>query len=113
MPPRLASSVLVTGLMRLAEQSGGFGAVLAKGDASAGAVIVVLMEHGRGTRILERILQPDGRYAWQDTGGRAGDSADELRTFLERRLRFDPDLWLVELDVASAERFAAEMNSVV
>ena len=43
---RLASSVLVTALIRKAEAEGGFGAVLAKGDASAGSILVILTERG-------------------------------------------------------------------
>jgi hypothetical protein len=108
MQPRLASSVLVTALLRRAEAQGGFGAVLARGDPSAGAVAVVLVERGTAPRLFERMLQPDGSYCWQPSGP-AGD-ADAVRGQIERRRRFDPDLWVVELDVAGAERFAAEMN---
>jgi hypothetical protein len=109
MQPRLASSVLVSALLRRAEAEGGFGAVLAKGDPAAGAIAVVLAERGASPRLFERMLQPDGNYCWQPSGP-AGDEA--VRGQIERRRRFDPDLWVVELDVAGAERFAAEMNSV-
>lgn len=109
MQPRLASSVLVSALLRRAEAQGGFGAVLAKGDPAAGAVAVVLAERGASPRLFERMLQPDGSYSWQPSGP-AGD--ETVRGQIERRRRFDPDLWVVELDVAGAERFAAEMNSV-
>jgi len=109
MEPRLASSVLVSALLRKAEAEGGFGAVLAKGDAVAGAVALVLVERGAAPRLYERLLQPDGSYAWQEARERGGDAA-ELDARLARRRRIDPDLWVVELDIASAERFAAEMN---
>jgi hypothetical protein len=111
MTPRLASAVLVSALLRRAEAEGGFGAVLAKGDETAGAIAVILAERGRKAAFLERLLQPDGGYAWRDSGeGLDSDAAyDDL---LARRRRVDPDLWAVELDVASAERFAAEMNAV-
>ena len=111
MAPRLATSVLVSGLIRRAESEGGFGAVLAKGDATAGALLVILNEKGRKQRILERVLQPDGRYLWEDNVGQDIDKEAEVSRLLSRRRDFDPDLWLIELDVASAERFAAEMNS--
>lgn len=107
--PRLGSAVLVNALLRLAGREGGFGAVLRKGDANAGAVTVVLAERGERRMVLERVVQPDGRYAWQDVGNRAAANEEEFQRFLERRRRFDPDLWLVELDIASAERFADEM----
>ena len=111
MPPRLASSVLVAALLRRAQTEGGFGAVLAKGDPTAGAVAVVLVERGANPRFYERLLQPDGSYAWQEGGASAADDA-AVRDLIQRRRRIDPDLWVVELDIASAERFAAEMNAM-
>ena len=107
--PRLTSQVLATALLRRAEQQGGFGAVLAKGDPTAGAIAVILAEKGARKCFLERLLQPDGRYAWRESGQKAEDEAD-FQALLERRRRADPDLWILELDIASAERFAAEMN---
>jgi hypothetical protein len=112
MEPRLASSILVSALLRRAESEGGFGMVLAKGDATAGAIAVLLTERGTSPRLFERLLQPDGRYAWQEAPGQKLDEPGELTALIERRRRFDPDLWLIELDIASAERFAAEMNSI-
>ena len=111
MAGRLASSVLVSALLRRAQQEGGNGAVLAKGDPTAGAVAVILAEKGRKACFLERLLQPDGRYAWRESGQQA-ENEDELRNLLERRRKYDPDLWILELDIACAERFAAEMNDV-
>jgi hypothetical protein len=106
---RLASSVLVSALLRRAQDEGGFGAVLARGDATAGAIAVILAEKGRKACFLERLLQSDGRYAWQSARQEI-ENEEEFKSFLERRQRFDPDLWILELDIASAERFAAEMN---
>lgn len=106
---RLGSAVLVNALLRLASRDGGFGAVLRKGDANAGAVTVVLAERGERRAVLERVVRPDGRYSWQEVGNRAAANEEEFGKFLDRRLRFDPDLWLIELDVPSAERFADEM----
>lgn len=109
MSARLTSQVLVSLLLRRAEAEGGFGAVLAKGDPTAGAVLVVVAERGVRTLLLERLLQPDGNYAWQDNG-RAREDDGEFSALLARRRRTDPDLWLLELDVADAGAFAAAIN---
>jgi hypothetical protein len=111
MEPRIATSVLVGGLIRKAESEGGFGAVLAKGDATAGSILVILMEKGGNPRLFERLLQPDGRYAWQESGAQTLEKSGQVPELIARRRRFDPDLWLIELDIPSAERFAAEMNA--
>ena len=110
MQARLASEVLVKALLRAAESEGGFGAVLAKGDPLAGAVAVILAERGVKRLFLERTLAPSGDYRWSDPGG-ADRSDAAFAELVARRRRFDPDLWVVELDVASAERFADEMTA--
>lgn len=110
MEVRLASSVLVSALLRRAESDGGFATVLHSGEPNAGAVMVILRERDAKQRVIERLLQPGGTYAWRDISPQ--NIENELEGFLKRRRRFDPDLWLIELDVASAEQFAAEMNSI-
>jgi hypothetical protein len=112
MEPRLAASVLAGALIRKAEGEGGFGAVLAKGDATAGSILVILLERGGNPRLLERLLQPGGRYSWQEGGSQHIENPSQVPDFIARRRRFDPDLWVIELDIPSAERFAAEMNAL-
>ena len=111
MEARLASSVHVSALIRRAEGEGGFAAVLAKGDPTSGAISVILIERGRKVAFLERLLQPDGAYRWQNSG-QSLENDDELKKLLEQRRRFDRDMWILELDIPSAERFAAEMNAI-
>ena len=107
--PRIATSVLVTALLRLAEREGGFGTVIFKGDENAGALLILLAERGRRVTVLERLLQPDGSYAWASPLKPDQEEA-ELDGFVARRRRFDPDSWVLELDTASAERFADEIK---
>jgi len=112
MTPRVTSSILAGALIRMAEADGGFGAVLRKGDGISGAILVLLSERGAIPRLLERILQPDGRYAWHAPLSSGFKTVDEVARFVDRRRQFDPDLWVLELDIASAERFAADMNAL-
>jgi len=107
---RLSSSVLASALLRRAQDEGGFGAVLAKGDPTAGAIAVILAEKGRKACFLERLLLPDGSYSWQSSRQDI-ENEEDFNAFLQRRRTSDPDLWILELDIASAERFAAEMNA--
>jgi hypothetical protein len=111
MEPRLVSSILVGALVRRAEAEGGFAAVLAKGDATAGSILVILTEKGEKTACYERALQSDGRYSWAATLVEGAEKSAEVPDLIARRRRFDPDLWVVELDIPSIERFAAGMNA--
>lgn len=108
---RLTSAMFVSALLRLAQQNGGFAAVVKRGDETAGAVLIVLAERGRPVDVLERLMAGDGLYAWASPLAAAHNEAD-IEKFLERRRRFDPDSWVIELDTASAERFADEIRSL-
>jgi hypothetical protein len=102
---RLTSAMLVSALARRVGAEGGNAAVLAKGDATAGAILLICSEKGVVKSVRERVLGGAGVYAWIDVGPA---DPDERSAYLERRRARDPDLWLVELDIANAERFAAE-----
>lgn len=80
--------------------------MLAKGDSTAGAILVIAQERGENPRALERGIGPDGATALIAVGP-AGES-QAITDYWTRRRRNDPDLWVVELDIAQAERFVAE-----
>ena len=104
----LSASVEATGLIRRIESAGDFATVLHKGDAERGALLIVVRSRGEYVACLERALTLDGEYRWTKAGPEAGDSGEKLGQFLSRRTDFDPDSWLIELDVAQPERFIAE-----
>lgn len=107
MTSRLTASVEAAGLIRSAEGAGGFGAVLRKGDPERGSLLVLVRSRGAYVSCLERTLSLDGRYNWSSVGP-ASHGEEEVSQFLARRAGFDPDLWLIELDIAQPERFIAE-----
>jgi hypothetical protein len=100
--------MVVSALLRRVNDAGGIGMVLAKGDAQAGGILVSVSQRDGATRFLERGLGPDGATALIEAGPR--DAADllEYTDYWRRRRARDPDLWVIELDIADAERFAAE-----
>jgi hypothetical protein len=103
MSGRLPSGVLVSALLRRVNDAGGFGAVMAKGNAQGGAILVIAVEKGALPRLLERGIGPDGRTALIDS-----TPSEDLDGYWRRRRLRDPDLWVIEVDIAEAERFAAE-----
>ena len=105
--PRLSAGVEASAFLRRAEQQGGFGTVLHKGDAERGSLLVVVTDRGEHQAILERRLGVGGRYGWAATGPASGESS-EAAQYVARARRSDPDCWFLELDIPSAERFIAE-----
>jgi hypothetical protein len=109
MTPRPAAGFLVTALIRRIEASGGNSAVLAKGDADAGAILLVLADRGRVKGLRERSLGHDDRYRWTPTGPASLDDPATLADYLARRRHMDPDQWIVELDHPQALELAEAM----
>jgi hypothetical protein len=85
--------------------------VIRKGDEERGSLLLLVTSRGRHVACLERILDLDGNYRWQAAG--PGDSASsiDVASFVDRRARFDEDLWAIELDIAEPERFIAETTA--
>jgi hypothetical protein len=109
---RLSASVEAAGLIRRAEAEGGFGAVLRKGDAERGSLLLVIRNRGSVIACLERMLDfGTGGYRWENTGPAEPDNEQDLAEFIASRTGFDEDLWLIELDIAHPERFIAETTS--
>jgi hypothetical protein len=108
---RLPSGLEASAIVRRTLAQGDFATVLRKGDPDRGTLLLVVTSRGRRITCLERQLGFDGRDHWNAVGPSESESSAELDDFLARRTRFDPDLWLIELDIAQPERFIAETTS--
>jgi len=111
MAERLPAHLEAAGLVRHAEAEGGFGAILKRGDPDRGALILIVTQRGEHHAVLERALGADGSYHWQQVGPPAGADPKTLADWSQKRIRFDEDLWLIELDIPYAQRFIAETTS--
>lgn len=104
MDARLPAHLEVAALIRQVQSAGGFATVLAKGEREAGTLLLVLMENGRNARLFERMPQLDGSRNWSCSKQQEAEKEQEFSEYLERRKYQDPDLWIVELDIANGER---------
>ncbi len=105
---RLKSRFLIDLLIRRAEAAGGFATVLAKGDDDSGVILVQCSERGAPGPLLERRFAPSGHYIWEAVGPGDPKDGESRANYQERRQKADPDLWIVELDIADAPRLVAE-----
>lgn len=107
MNDRLPTDIIVSALLRRVNDDGGIGVVLGKGDAHGGAILVVIADRRGSPKLLERGFDRAGKLVLIDsTPTEADDSA--VDSYWKRRRGRDPDLWVIELDSPSGERFAAE-----
>lgn len=105
---RLKSRFLVDLLLRRTEAAGGCATVLAKGDENSGIILVQCSERGEAGPLLERRFSMDGRYIWEAVGPTDPKDSESRANYQERRRKADPDMWLIELDIADAPQLVAE-----
>lgn len=104
--PRLSARTWTSALLRRVHAAGDFAAVLHRGDDVAGSVVLVHRTRDGSRRALQRALAADGGYAW-----RVSALDDAVDSWVERQRRFDPDLWVIELDTSDPARFIDETIS--
>lgn len=104
--PRLASSVQVSAFIRLAQAEGDFATVLRKGDAVAGAIVLIGLIRGQHPVMYERFPSLDGGSPWKQVVLKSTDNDIEVTQIWQKRVERDPDLWVIELDVATSERLS-------
>lgn len=100
--------MLAGALVRRAAGAGGFATVLARGDEHSGVILIQTLERGKEKGLFEQMPDFEGGYRLAPCGPGPDEGAAALTQYIERRRKADPDLWIIELDIADAERFAAE-----
>jgi hypothetical protein len=105
MPSRLPAHLEVSGLLRQVSAAGGFAAVLHKGEREAGTILVVCAQSGANRRVFERMPKPTGERDWALSQTETIENKQVIDDYLARRQAQDPDLWVIELDIANGERF--------
>lgn len=108
MSERLPARVEVTAIMRRVQSGDGFAAILHRGDPERGSISLLVMERGDMRAVLERRMTKDFNYRWSEVPASVALGGSNWREWVEKLSRIDPDSWLVELDVADAQRFIAE-----
>lgn len=106
---RAATGLLVSALIRRIEAEGGSAMVIHRGDAIAGAVLLMLADRGVLGAIVERVWRFDGGHGFERVGPADPNEPGAAGDYVARRRRSDPDLWAVEIDHPEAERIAGEL----
>ena len=103
----LSTDIWVSALIRRVELAGSYATVARKGDPRAGAVLVRTIDRRAGrVRLYAEATRADGQRVWMRPA-KAEQEAD-LDAYVERALRIDPDLWVVEIEDADGRRFLTE-----
>ena len=103
----LSTDIWVSALIRRAEMGGAYAMVIRKGDARAGAVLVKVLNRPAGTaRLYAEATRMDGERVWMQP--QPSDQETDLDAYVERAVRVDPDVWVVEIDDRQGRHFLTE-----
>lgn len=86
--------------------------MLSSGDPTAGAVIIVTRTRDGIITALTKTNRGDGQVTWDVLLKNESEGGDSLQNTLERQRRFDPDLWVIELDIANPAQFIEDEGTI-
>ncbi len=102
----LNSDLWVGALIRRAQIEGANAAVVRRGDARAGTVIVKAYNTSdRTARIYSEAFGPDGDRLWIQP---ATGTETEIDGYIQRQAGYDPDIWVVEVEDRQGRHFITE-----
>jgi hypothetical protein len=102
---RVTTDLWVSALMRRVFAEGGFAAVVRRGATESGAVFVLLRERDGMVRLFGPAPQTSYDAARPEERLFAplaeSDEPAEIEARLEKEQRFDPDIWVVEIETGN------------
>jgi hypothetical protein len=107
MIPRLKAGIFVRAVIRRAEVAGAAAFVVRKGSEEAGAIILKIARLDGTCLVLSQARRGEGELVWVKPIGDAVDDETASRYF-EKQMRFDPDLWIVEIEDRQGRTFVDE-----
>ena len=107
MIPRLKAGIYVKALIRRAEVAGASAYVVRRGAEEAGALFLKLARLDGTCTVLNQARRGEGELVWMKPLGETSDEATAAKYF-EKQVRFDPDLWIVEIEDREGRAFVDE-----
>ena len=108
---RLTASFRVSAMRRFVDQQGGFAVILKRGDEMSGDIMLILLERGENAELFSRQLGADGEYRWGPVLIKNQEN-QYIKEYIARAIARDPDLWVIELDIASKAPFVEWLGTI-
>jgi hypothetical protein len=108
MEARLTSEFWVKAYLRRCAAEGVAAMQMRRGQSSSGAVLIRVNRLDGHSTVLVRGTLPDGRSGWLLGAGAARVSDAEADRYIDRQIKFDPDLWVIEVEDREGRHFLGE-----
>ncbi len=105
MEARLKAELWIKAHIRRVEIEGAIAMVARRGDAMSGSVLVKLNNLDGTAQVLAPAPNAEKGRVWLRATGPAPVADGEAEAFIERQLRFDPDLWVLEIEDRAGRHF--------
>lgn len=102
--PRMTTALLVSSLVRRAQQQGAAATILAHGDDMAGSLTLIARDRQGGSRLYTATSDIDGTPSWIELNAVPLDDTAVAERLMRLRTR-DPDAWLVEFEISDLLSF--------
>ena len=107
MSARLKTGLYVRALIRRAEIGGASVYVARRGAEEAGALILKLARPDGSVTVLSRATRGEGERVWIKPLGDCA-TGEAAAKYFEKQIRFDPDLWIIEIEDREGRPFVDE-----
>jgi hypothetical protein len=105
--PRLKAGLFVRALIRRAEVAGAQAYVVRKGVEESGAIFLKVSRLDGTSTVLSQARRGEGELVWVKPLGDAVDD-EKASAWFEKQIKFDPDLWIVEIEDREGRVFVDE-----
>ena len=102
----LSAEFWVSALMRRVELSGSFAYIVRRGDAQFGSVLVKIVNLRTRSAYLLREAQKNDASVWMRPLETQVEG--DLDAYIARQVKYDPDLWVVEIEDVEGRHFLTE-----
>jgi hypothetical protein len=98
----------VSALIRRAHLGGAFATVVRRGDDDRGDVLVKVALPQRRASLYAPAFAPEGPPSFEALTEMGGEDEAEVDAMIERRRRYDSDLWVIEIEDRDGRHFLVE-----
>lgn len=85
---------------------------MTKGEPTGGAVLFLLRARDGTVTIIGRSMTGTGEIGWSPLLENVNERDESVNHVLDKQRKYDPDLWVVELDIADSARFIDELPAM-